>query len=62
VREGKGSRVKDEEGGEEEAKGHTSQNRDYKLQPHPIISPYHTQHLPLSNNVERGRRINMLGR
>jgi hypothetical protein len=44
----------------EEKKGHTSPNRDYKLQPHPIISPYQTRHLPLSSNGERGRRINML--
>jgi hypothetical protein len=42
-------------------KGHTSPNRDYKRQPHPIISPYHTRHLPLSNDGGIGRRINMLG-
>lgn len=61
MREGKGSRVKDEEGDKEGEKGHTSPNRDYKKQRHPIMSPYQTQHLPLSNNEARGKKINMLG-
>jgi hypothetical protein len=52
--------MKDEEDEEEEEKGHTSPSMDYKLQPHPIISPYHTRHLPLSIDGVRGKRINML--